>query len=1725
MVTLICNNLHFVHGPSNQIKMSNTKKRGFVKGQLTRMEKFFDEESENATDQELDVRMQSLPKLLEKFLNIQDEIESTASDDMINEEEDERIRFESRYFNILARYKGKLSERSTAGTQNDERQNAIAPKRSHLPNIDLPSFDGKVSTWFTFLDTFTSLVHNDRSIDNIRKFHYLKKCVGGEARGIIDSIPVTENNYIDAWNALNNRYNDKKAILDYHINELFNQQKIKSENFTELRGLIDNTKKHAQALKSLGVQTDTWDLVFIYTITSRLDGETKKQWDLSLAENEIPTFEDLIKFLERTCYALRNHKFQEGNSTKTSRHNKASSFLCSSNNTLTVTCSICERDHKPYKCPQLLSMAPRDRANLIKKKGLCFKCFTKGHVVAQCKSFDCRTCGKKHNTLLHTEKEEEDKDKDNISTTTSLSSQNCNQQILLATAMVRVKDCAGNFVMCRALLDSGSQSNFISGKMANRLGSKLQRSNVSVNGISDSKSRSSFKLTCNVSSSINDFDREISCLVLEKITSILPAKPIDTQKWKFLDNFTLADPTFATPGKVDMLLGAELYEEIVSNGKSFKASMNLPTLRQTVFGWTVIGKVETYENREIIETINAVATMEDLSRNIRKFWELEEIPENSEHVESTCEQSFKNSVCRLSDGRFQVDLPFEIHNGEKFLGESKTNARRLLLSGERRQILNPKLRKEYIRFIEEYKEMGHMELVPKEELSLPEHECYYLPHHAVFKETSTTTKIRVVFNASSKTKSGYSLNDLLADPPEENEDIFTMLCRFRFHKVALIADVAKMYRQIMITPKHRNFLRILWRNSTEDPIEEYRLTTVTYGTKPASHSARRAMKQLSMDYESKYPKACKVIREDRYMDDFLTGTDTIDGAIRLRNELIEITNSGCFPLRKWSSNKREVISDLGEGTREYIDFLQEDSESIRTLGMIWHPNSDNFRFVFTFNEKNATKRNIISDIAKIFDPLGLLSPLVVKGKILIQNLWIKKVAWDEIVDDTDKVEWISFRNELNSKHSLDIQRIISSTEQITEYSIHAFCDSSKAAYAAAVYIRGVDMSNNVTCNLLCAKTRVSPLKPTTIPRLELCSAVLLAKLVSRIHSIMNVEIRATYLWSDSQIVLHWLNGNPNRWKSFVANRVVKIHEFLCNIDCNWNYINTRSNPADLATRGCNLETLEREYKWWHGPEWLIKEKRDWPQWKFNAELNKNDVEAMDPTTTLLSVEEKPCLTDKVSSFMKLLRIVTYCIRFIKKIRNQWCGNFIDANENRTALRFVLRLHQAKNFKQELEALTTGKQVNTKSRLRNLNPFIDNEGLIRVGGRIHNSGLDYDKCHPYILEKNDNLAKLIIDFEHNRHYHANIELLRTIISRRFWIIGAKSAIKNQIHKCMTCIRWRAQVSSQLMGQLPASRLVPSRPFSKCGVDYAGPITTTPYKGRCNKTMKSYIALFVCFTTRAVHLELVSDLSTDAFIAALKRFVARRGRPKDIYSDNGKNFVGTKAVFEKFREFLRAKETKTDIGSYCAGEFINWHHIPAYTPHMGGLWEAGIKSVKTHLRSTIGDKNLTFEELTTILAEIEACLNSRPLTELSSDPNDIAPLTPGHFLTGAPLTAVPEQDISETRIGLINRWLIIRKISQQFWKRWSDEYLSRLQTRNKWNKKTNNVKIGELVLIKGETTSPLKWPLGRVFLVHPGKDDLVRVVSIKTSCGIIRRSVHNIVRLPLSVEPVAQGGEYV
>lgn len=552
-------------------------------------------------------------------------------------------------------------------------------------------------------------------------------------------------------------------------------------------------------------------------------------------------------------------------------------------------------------------------------------------------------------------------------------------------------------------------------------------------------------------------------------------------------------------------------------------------------------------------------------------------------------------------------------------------------------------------------------------------------------------------------------------------------------------------------------------------------------------------------------------------------------------------------------------------------------------------------------------------------------------------------------------------------------------------------------------------------------------------------------------------------------------------------------------------MSSEENPADCASRGLKPSELGRHVLYWNGPSFLLDSPNKW-----TSEIPRFPVEEIPEVKSasllISSDQNDPEWFDRFSSYQHMLRVLAWVRRFVSKCRGQSSrSDTLSRCELDEALTVVIKCSQGIYFRSLLQELARNSRVSSK-QLARLSPFIDSKGIVRVGGRLGNSQLTDRQKHPVLLAKASRLSKLIVHHWHIFSCHSGTRLMISLILRQFWILSVRRVIGIEIKSCVTCVRLSAVNPQPVMADLPPSRVVQCRPFSKVGIDFAGPLRMKELKLRKAREYKVYISVFVCMTVKAVHLEIVTDLSTTAFLAAFDRFVARRGLPTDIYSDCGTNFVG---ALRQLRQFFLDSTVRSQVSSHLP---CSWHFNPPSAPHFGGLWEAAVKSMKKLLVRTVGVHTLTFEELATVVCRIESVLNSRPLTPLSSEPGDFESLTPGHFLTGQPLLCVPEPDVSDAPSRLVSRWKLLHQCHQAFRKRWSSEYLNNLQVRSKWTASDTPLKVGDLVCIKDNLSTPLCWRLGRVTELLPGQDRVVRIVKLLTGQGTLVRPVVKLVRLP-------------
>lgn len=1760
--------------------------RGQIKAKLTRFGQYFNDlDIINITEAEvsqLKLRVSKVEPLLDEFELIQSNILSQAPEEASSKELEDFEKIFYRYLgdatNIIDKFNQNVVSNTNNSNNSSNSSQCLQPNNyCQLPPVQLPKFNGKYEDWEEFKNSFVSLVDRDSSLSGSRKFFYLKSVLSEEVLEVIKSLQVTDVNYDIAWDLLQKRYENKGLIIHNHIKSIVEHPNLKYESYRDLRSLYDSLNRHLRSLESLGENVKAWDRLILYILAKKFDDSTRRDWETFKYAKELPDMDDMHRFLNNKCDVLEKleiHKREHNNITKNTNKNtfgKRGSFSQSLvvNNNI-IKCAFCQENHPIKYCSRFLQLSVSQRINKIKEKRLCLNCFRNNHLSLNCRSPKCNKCHKPHNILLHLENKTDfatsgerasslPLQSDHATSCPSGTRKNClsndnsvdsdieitatsvfendkleitdsfaqatkyklgQSQVLLSTAMVNIIN-NGQLVPARALLDSGSTSNFIREDFCDKIGLNKSETSHVVTGIGQNAVKLNMHTNISITSNYNVFSKEINCLIIPKITDRLPRITFDNKHINIPNSFHLADPNYNISNEIDLLLGSQVFWEVMRHGQ-YQLGENMPMLQNTALGWVIAGNLKCNSNKNIYDnSVSFLSINEKIDMQISKFWAIEELTNKIKILsdsEKYCELNFENSTKRDINGRFIVSIPFK--DSLPKLGNSKEMALKRFHSLENKLMKNESLRQEYVSFMEEYKSLEHMREIDLDSKGLNGE--YFLPHHVVIKSTSVTTKYRVVFDASAKTDSGLSLNDVQFVGPALQNDIFSILVRFRKFQYVMTADISKMYRQILINDSHKKYQKIFWRATKNEPLKAYELNTVTYGCAAAPYLAVRCILQLAEDNKLLYPKESKIITNSFYIDDLLTGADSVEELIELQKNISNILLSAGFELRKWLSNDINILNNflLSEHLPSSVLRIGENDSTNKTLGIFWDARGDTIKYSLRSLDNNITqisKRQILSLVCQIYDPLGLLGPVIILAKILLQDLWKIACPWDEKVPQNIFNKWLEFQKNLTYINNISIPRYACLTNYVT-IELHGFADASIKAYGACLYIRCVNETKNIiSVNLLCSKTRVAPIQHVTLPRLELSACLLLANLTKKTLDSLEIDFTHKYFWTDSSVTLAWLKGDISKWKTFVANRVSEINSLINKND--WYHIRTNENPADMISRGCTGSKLCESQLWWQGPEWLRLPKCKWVISNINFNFEVPDQKSNTNISLVVNIEDDNSfkkLIERHSNINKLVRVCAYILRFVNNIKNKKQNKDINKekitspSERENALLFLIKTCQIQSFREDYNMLLENKPLNKRSKLLCLNPFI-HESTIRVGGRLIHSDLKFDKKHQIILPKGHHLTQLILRNEHCRLLHCGVQQLIYSIRDKFWPISARNSCKNIVKKCVVCFRAKPQIKNYLMGNLPDYRVQPSSPFTNVGVDYAGPVMLKDRQTRNAKLIKGYICLFICMSTKCIHLELVTDLSTASFMSTFKRFISRRGKPSNIFSDNGRNFVGANSEIEKLYNFLE-KESKS-LGESFSNERIKWHFIPARSPSFGGLWESGIKSAKFHLNRVLQGQSLTYEHFSTLLTEVEGILNSRPLCQLFNDPEDLNALTPAHFLIGRSMTALPEVNLQHVPENRLDKYQKLQAMLQSFWQRWRKEYLNELQTRVKWRQNASSLKIGSLVLLKEENAPTFQWQLGRVTALHPGSDSVVRVVEIKAQSGVFRRAVTKVCPLPI------------
>ncbi|XP_054259816.1 uncharacterized protein LOC128984510 [Macrosteles quadrilineatus] len=671
---------------------------------------------------------------------------------------------------------------------------------------------------------------------------------------------------------------------------------------------------------------------------------------------------------------------------------------------------------------------------------------------------------------------------------------------LLGTALIQLRDSTNNFQTFRALIDPGSMSCFITDHCVKKLGLPRSKLEQHVLGISQTAATSTKgKVSCILKPTKAHTPLiPTTAIVLNKITSPLPSVRLTKDIINHFKDWNLADPHFYEPSPVDFLIGADLFPLICDGGRS-NSPPGFPTPFKTIYGWTLIGRtcLSYFENQPTCSSIctNLSITESSLEKHLKLFWELEDLPQSKpiSPEDQACERIFVKTHSRDPSGRYIVRLPFCENPVD--LGNTFHHAERNFHALERRFQSDFNFKSAYVNFMKEYEDLGHMTQLHS---STSTTSTYVIPHHGVFKNSEQNPKLRVVFNASARSSNGFSLNDKLLTGKKLQNDVSEILTRFRLHPFVISSDICKMYRQILIHPEDRIFQTILWRENQNSPLATYALNTVTYGVSSSPFLAIRTLHQLVADEGADFPLASKAILNDMFVDDCLTGNDSLDEAFKLKSELIELLKRGGFELSKWASNSRELLEDIVSKSQDILFSGDKDhNQFIKVLGLKWNQNTDEFTYEVPIQKTLPTKRGILSMISRIFDPLGLVTPVVLWAKCMMQQIWFLGLDWDEILPDDLFTQSKNFFHDLPLLSKLRIPRNVL-PQNSTGAQLHGFSDASEVGYGCSVYLRVVTSDGSVMTNLLMAKSKIAPLKKISIPKLELCGALLLTS-VSKVN--------------------------------------------------------------------------------------------------------------------------------------------------------------------------------------------------------------------------------------------------------------------------------------------------------------------------------------------------------------------------------------------------------------------------------------------------------------------------------------------------------------------------------------------------------------------------------------------------------------------------------------------------
>lgn len=1707
--------------------MHESQSRRVLRALLTKEAKTLEELLSSGSEllrSEVVAKLKSLNGRYERLVKANEEVEQTLMgtpqlpDDELALEWERCTEYEVRYLYVRdlaeehlekTRVVSLHSNSSVDGQNGQLRDVSSFIQHRFLPEITR-KFDGNVGNWIGFWTQFHKIHISERWTDD-DKFDILLKGLKPDsaAANLISRFPPSAENYNKAVELLKSRFGRDENLIEFYVRKLLSLVLTRTDN-RPVSELYDELEVQLQALDSLRVTKEKYAAMLFPLVESAVPEPIFRVWERHRVAKEASMKEPadclsaLLSFLRTEVEGeerlkLRKGNFSDGSKTLTPKSPDpekkvesaiptAASLVSTESTKVREVCIFCDKSHLSQECAAAADMTLTQRNEIVKKKGACFKCLKKtGHLSSTCKYVvKCVICKGRHFPLMCQRTDvsteiEKNRDAHPESTPTLLSGGKTQSgrvtflQTLVAKVVVGDKE-----IFVRVLLDSGSQKSYILKSCIRSLRvSRQSRVLIQQEVFGGSRTSLSSHSVYNIKlrSFDDSFEGDFEVLDQDRICSFVPQLH-DVALFNKLKErgILLSDFSEASGGQacseIQVLLGADAWARVLSSNH-VEVEPGLLAIN-TRLGWTILGS--TNECTTIASSLLVSLTCHV---HLSNFWDLELLGIRDSAVQITREekdrqvQEFFNETVKMDSGRYTVSLPWI--EGHAPLEDNWGAAQRRLHSVTTR-LQESGLYNDYDSVFQLWIEQGIIEVVPEKEVSQYGH---YLPHRAVIKEGSTT-RVRPVFDASNRDRNGNSLNKSLEKGPNLIELIPTILINFRTGKIGVSADIEKAFLMISLAEKDRDFLRFLWWKDGE--LAVFRHCRVVFGAAPSPYLLSAVLQHLFENADPSLSETAERLKRAFYVDNCLTSLESEEDLDRFVEDSQHLLGSVGFNLRGWVSNLKNP----------------EKIESV--LGLKWFCGSDeiglNIKPLLGVPEP-LTRRVLTSIAQRVFDPIGFSVPVSLVPKVLLQKSWSNKARWDDPLPVEICRGFMKWVEEIPYLSDCKISRRILTNETST---MHIFCDASKMAAAACIFMR-TEHEGKVFVNLVMAKSRVAPPDGITIPRLELIAALIGTRLYKLVSPSFKIESGKTFFWSDSSVVVSWIK-NAGPWTVFVANRINEIRSH--SDSCQWRHIPGCMNPADLISRGCTPRQL-REEKWWEGPSWLYLEKDFWPssdeqplQSEVDCEKRKTVVSA---TTTQVKLLSLSFLAERISCYYVIVKVVMHILEAICII----CPDFIsfsglDGNsvlrrgfsskKYLTAEVALLRSIQREYFNENVK----------KSALKGFTFFHDERDLIRIKTRILDEEHSEEFSCPVILPGKNPLVMRLIEYQHLINHHAGVLTLLTILRERFWLISGRQAVGMVLKRCVICRKNQARPLQVPMPPLPTDRTRPSSTYQVTGVDLAGPLFLKD-KG------KAWVVIFTCAVYRATHLELIQSLSTEAFVQALRRFISRRGRPKVIYSDNGTNFVGLDNLFQKIDWSVMEKE-------YCLQK-IRWKFNPPTASWWGGFWERLIRVLKDLLKKNLGHASLEYEEMTTMLCECESIMNNRPLTYLSEDPSELAPLKPSMFIQSLMGNDVEDLDQIEATC-LEKRWNYLQSVREGLKKRFSKEYLGMLC--NSKPARSDKLEVGDIVLVGSDNKRRLEWPLAKVLELRPGRDGVSRLVKLLTKNGEILRPLQRIYPLEIHSIPV-------